>query len=167
MSSVGCGHCLCQVLGQQFVTNVSMQCEPGSRACWQIIKIFWPLPPPPADKTACTQQPCLRPGCCLHAISFSDVVLTPLATSGHYSGLYSSDQGRLHHLMGSWSWPPLQPLIAPMSLAWAHYMSMNMNEWDKKCEWMGQRMQMNGTGNMNERGRECKWRGQRTWMNGP
>ena len=41
-----------------------------------------------ADKTACTQQPHLRPGCCLHAVSSLDIVvargpLTPLAMYGH------------------------------------------------------------------------------------
>ena len=40
-----------------------------------------------ADQTVCTQQPCLRPGCRLHAVSSSYVVvacgpLTPLATYG-------------------------------------------------------------------------------------
>ena len=51
------------------------------------------------DKTACTQQPYLRPGCHLHAVSSLDVIacgpLTPLATYSTYSGLYPSDQDAL------------------------------------------------------------------------
>ena len=42
-----------------------------------------------------------------------------------------------------------------MSLAWAHYVSMNMNEWDRECETTEQRMQMNGTENVNKWDREC------------
>ena len=133
--------------------------SPGSRACWQIAKFFWPLPPPPTDETACTRQPCLRPGCCLHAISFSDVVLTPLATYGHYIGLYSSDQGRLHHLKGLWSWPP------PRTPYRNHEPGIG-SLCEHEREWMGQKMQTNGTENVNEWDREHKRMGQRIWMKG-
>ena len=44
------------------------------------------------SETACTQQPCLRPGCHLHAVSFSDDIvmhspLTPLAAFSHLDAL--------------------------------------------------------------------------------
>ena len=44
-------------------------------------KIFLTTPPPltasttSADETACTRQPCLRPGCRLHAVSSSYIVV--------------------------------------------------------------------------------------------
>ena len=70
-------------------------------------KIFLTAPPPltafttSADETACTQQPCLRPGCCLHTVSSSYVVvvcgpLTPCLCMAMYSpriALHYSDQG--------------------------------------------------------------------------
>ena len=73
---------------------------------------------PSADETACTWQPCLRPGCCLNTISSSGVVtrspLTPLAM---YSHIFRFRPGwahpRHHHLKGSWSWPPLWTLYCP------------------------------------------------------
>ena len=78
-------------------------------------KNFITAPPPlttsttSADETACTRQPCLRPGCRLHAVSSSYVVvvcgpLTPWLRMAMYSprtALHYSDQGhpRYHHLM--------------------------------------------------------------------
>ena len=71
-------------------------------------KKFLTTSPPPTDKTACTQQPCLRPGCRLHAVSSSYVIvvcgpLTPWLRTAMYSprtALHYSDQGhpRYHHL---------------------------------------------------------------------
>ena len=79
--------------------------SPGSRACsCPHLKLPDCFPPPmaasaSADKAACTWQPHLRPGYCLHAVSSLDVVtcspLTPLATYSTYSGLYPSDQDAL------------------------------------------------------------------------
>ena len=63
-----------------------------------------------AVETACTQQPHLRPGCHLHAVSSLYVVvacgpLTPWLCMAMYSpktALHHSDQGhpRYHHLKG-------------------------------------------------------------------
>ena len=146
-----------------------MQCKPVSWECWQIIKIFWLLPLSPTDETACTWQSHLRPGCRLHAISFLDVVLTPLATYGHYSGLYSSDQGRLNHLKGLWSWPLLwtpyhthEPGMGSLHQHEHEQMvqktrtnrTKNTNKWARECEWTGQGTQTNGAENVNEGDRE-------------
>ena len=82
-------------------------------------KKFLTASPPPADETACTRQPCLRPGCCLHAVSslYVIVVCGPLTLWLHtamYSprtALHYSDQCHpgYHHLMHPTQ--PHRPLI--------------------------------------------------------
>ena len=77
MSSVGCGCCLCQVLGQHWSAMRVRSVSPGSHPHQKLPHHF---PPPTAasasgDEAACTHQPCLRPGCCLHAVSSLDVVV--------------------------------------------------------------------------------------------
>ena len=82
-------------------------------------KNFLTASPPPADETACTRQPRLRPGCRLHAVSSSYVVvvcgpLTPWLHTAMYSprtALHYSDQGhpRYRHLTRPTQ--PRRPLI--------------------------------------------------------
>ena len=110
---------LCQVLGQHWSAMRACSASPGSRAYWQITNFFWLLPSPPADETACTQQPHLTPGCCLHTVSSSYVIvacspLTPLlcTVTIQVCTQTRASHPRYHHLKGLWSWPPPWTLIA-------------------------------------------------------
>ena len=63
------------------VSNASAQREPGSRAhSCPHLKNFLTAASTSTDKAACTQQPHLRPGCHLHAVSSSDVVVAHSST---------------------------------------------------------------------------------------
>ena len=82
-SSVGCGHCLCQVLGQHWSAMRAHSTSPGSHPHWKLPHHFPPLTAASAsaDEAACTRQPRLRPGCHLHAVPSSDVVVAHCITT--------------------------------------------------------------------------------------
>ena len=92
---------LCQVLGQHWSAMWVCSTSPGSRAfSCPHLKLPDHLPPPmatsaSADEAACTWQPHLRPGCCLHAVSSSDVVVV------HCIGMDSPLTPWLHMAMSS------------------------------------------------------------------
>ena len=103
-SSVGCGHCLCQVLGQHWSAMRACSASPGSRPHRKLPHRF---PPPTAasasaDEAACTRQPCLRPGCRLHAVSSLDVVVAHcIATDRPFTSWL--------HTSRHWPFPTVRP----------------------------------------------------------
>ena len=92
--------------------------SPGSRAYWQITNFFWLLPPPPADETACTWQPHLRPGCCLHAVSslYAIIVRGPLTPWLHTVTIQVCTQTRASHLGTI-----ISNLFHAVTFTWAHH----------------------------------------------
>ena len=164
---------LCQLQGRHWSAMWACSVSPGSRACWQMrptCKMFLTTSTTSAsaDEMVCTQQPCLRPGCHPHAVSSSDIVvachpLTPWLHITTYLGLSRTPPYYPQTRMGS-PWVPSSQgtiilastmnTLLPISPAWAHYMSVNTNEWDRKHKQTGERTWLHGTENTNEWDRE-------------
>ena len=123
-SSVGCGCCLCQVLGQHWSATRAHSMSQGLGHAGKSQNFYNHSTPltastTSAGETACTRQPRLRPGCRLHAVSSSYVIvvccpLTPWLRTAMYSprtALHYSDQGHpgYRHLMRPTQ--PRRPLI--------------------------------------------------------
>ena len=112
---------LCQLLGQHWsVTWAHSVSRPGSRACWQITKISWPLPPPlhlqmkqhaPDNHVLDLVVVCMLfplQTLLLHAALLLLWLRMAMYSRSSQTPLhYSSDQGHpgYHHLEGSQSWP--------------------------------------------------------------